>query len=136
MSHYLNRKRQILEGRPDYGPQLSKARRDYLALRADPKRYAEALAASAAWKRDNPHVCSEYKARRRARQTVATFGDRDAIHYVYHAADVIHAVYGGKPQVDHIVPLQGEQVSGLHCPQNLQLLSASQNASKGNRFDP
>lgn len=36
--------------------------------------------------------------------------------------------------VDHIIPFNGYYVSGLHVPNNLQLLTISENAKKGNDF--
>jgi len=46
-------------------------------------------------------------------------------------------IYGLCPQgfeVDHIIPLRGKNVSGLHVPYNLQYLTKEENRKKGNRL--
>jgi 5-methylcytosine-specific restriction endonuclease McrA len=36
--------------------------------------------------------------------------------------------------VDHVIPLQGELVSGLHVPSNMRVLCGKENIAKHNRF--
>lgn len=52
--------------------------------------------------------------------------------------EILQSIYKNCPEgmhVDHVLPLKGELVSGLHVPENLQYLPEAENIAKGNRVD-
>ncbi len=66
-------------------------------------------------------------------QAMPVWVDREQIKKIYAQARAVSLATGIKHHVDHIIPLQGVNVSGLHVPWNLQILTATQNAIKKNR---
>ena len=57
------------------------------------------------------------------------------IEYLYWLAADLRSVTGQEYHVDHIVPIQGENVCGLHVPWNLQVLPSDVNIGKSNKFN-
>lgn len=76
-------------------------------------------------------------AKRRAslKSGVPCWADLETIKGMYQLAQVFRRA-GLNIHVDHIVPIRGRTVSGLHTHDNLQLLIGSKNIGKGNRVWP
>ena len=93
------------------------------------------LAQNAEYQRNNPAKANASTAKRHAAKLLRTPKWLNPAHWVeINAMYEYNEIMLGDWEVDHIVPLQGEFVSGLHVPWNLQVLSQSENGSKSNRY--
>ena len=95
------------------------------------------LAYARAWAKANPGKALAHcraKQAAKARRTPA-WADLRSIESVYVRAAEVSKLAGIKMHVDHVIPLNGEIVSGLHVHDNLRIIPAAQNVRKSNKFD-
>lgn len=105
-----------LKGRLDYEERYSHKKDSILAKNKE-------------WRKNNSCKIRHYSAKYRASKLKATPS--------WANLEKIAEIYARCPkgqEVDHIIPLQGENVCGLHVHYNLQYLSISDNRSKRNKL--
>lgn len=90
------------------------------------------------WAASNKATLAAKAARRRANilQATPSWANLDAIAEIYALAERMTLSTGIEHHVDHIVPLKGRLVCGLHVEGNLQVITAAENLSKLNKFEP
>lgn len=67
------------------------------------------------------------------KQRVPPWVDKEAIAAIYKEARRVSMVTGVPHHVDHVIPLAGKFVSGLHVHTNLAIVPAAVNLKKYNR---
>lgn len=91
------------------------------------------------YRKDNPAKINAWSRKHQAakiQRTPAWLNEDDfwMIEQAYELAQLRTKMFGFLWHVDHIIPLQGKLVSGLHVPTNLQVIPATLNQRKNNIF--
>lgn len=92
------------------------------------------------WKRRNKGSLAFYSRTRKARllQAIPKWADLDKIEQFYVESNRLTKETGVAHHVDHIIPLigGGGKVCGLHCEQNLRVITKEENLKKNGYYWP
>lgn len=123
--YYLENRERILKKRAKYqvdnGESISAYKKEYAKLNRGK---------IAAW-----HKLGKERRNKRVPAWL-TEDDKWMISLAYEVAKERTEKYGVKFEVDHIIPLRGKFVSGLHVPSNIQVITQYENRLKSNSFNP
>lgn len=126
-------------------------KKEYDKIRVQ-KKWDHISKVNATWRENNLEKYKAYKkkyyeenkidffvraAKRRATKNRATpsWANTEKIKQIYIDCKLISEMTGITHQVDHIVPLKGQSVSGLHVEGNLCIIPANLNLAKYNKFN-
>lgn len=109
------------------------------AYKAKPASRIKRQEKSAKWRAENADANCAKAARYRQSISLRTPNwltpdDSWIIEEIYELAALRSKLTGVKHHVDHIIPLKGRLVSGLHTPTNLQVITSRDNVKKGTKY--
>lgn len=77
----------------------------------------------------------KYAHKRRTRTQITDDLTDFVVEQAAHLAKLREYATGIKWHIDHIIPLFGKQISGLHVYNNLRVIPAKENLKKSNKFE-
>jgi len=88
------------------------------------------------WKQKNKaHLAFKAAERRKhVRRATPTWAKKESIRLKYIEAGVMSRITGLSYHVDHVIPLQGKEVCGLHVHYNLRAIPERDNIAKSNKL--
>lgn len=133
--YYDNNKEKIKVGRKKYNLE-NKEKISSKNKRLYRKNKEKKLLQNKRWKAKNKYLLSFYAAKRRHAISLATpkWANMDLIKSIYIKCSEVCKDTGVPHHVDHIVPINGDSVCGLHVENNLQIITATENMSKGKKY--